>query len=116
MSGRKNVIVPVVTTSAVDISVNYTGTVANKGVTNIQFLDRVSIQVVFTGTPSGEFFLDSSVDGKAWVPLDIDQMAVTAADTLMIDIHDTAMPWMRQRWVAAGGSGTMTVTISAKEV
>lgn len=111
MSGRKNVLLPVKVADAVNIATNQTGSE-----TVIQYMDRVSYQAVFTGTPSGELFIDGSVDGVSWVPLDIDAMAVTAADTLMIDIHDTALVKVRPRWVdgGLGGSGTMTVHISAK--
>lgn len=113
MSGRKNVLGPFHIVTAGDMSGNITSPQ-----TNIQFLDNVGIQFIFTGTPTGNFFVDLSIDGVTWTPIAFSGQpaASGSGDNIYLDINQTSSPLIRTRYVAASGSGSLDVWITSKQV
>lgn len=96
-------------------------------VTNIQWLDNISVQLNFTGTPVGAFYIEVSADhaedenknilvSGTWVPIDLFPVPVAsgAADTILIDLNQLATPWIRVRYARTSGSGTLNGFISGK--
>jgi len=104
-------------------------TTITSAVTNIQFLDNIAIQLNFTGTPTGTFQVQVSVDyaqddqgnvqvAGNWIPVLLPQSPVASgsAGFILIDLNQLASPWIRLVYVPSGGSGTLNAFISAKEL
>jgi hypothetical protein len=98
-------------------------------VTNIEHLDNIALQLHYTGVPVGvfyvEFSLDYDVDNQGvvrnsgtWVPIDFGSpvAAAGAADDIFFDLNQVAGPWIRMRYAATSGSGTLQAFISGKMV
>lgn len=114
-------------TNAADASV----TIVTKA-TGIQYLDNVIFQANFTGTPVGtltvEVSLDYNQDAEGnvlatghWVTVQLTpgtdaSLAVSGANSYVFNITQLGAPWVRLRYTAASGTGTMTAYISAKAV
>ena len=82
-----------------------------------------SIQIVFTGTPTGNFTLEYSNDeGQGdrrlnefssagvvnWTTVSDSAFPVTAAGDVMWDVANVGARWVRVRWIQTGGTGTAT--------
>jgi hypothetical protein len=111
MSGKK-AIKPYNIVPSVSAAASIAGTPSNA-----QYVDRLAYSVAFAGSPNGELFVESSIDGFTWIPLDMDQMLVTAPDTFSIDVQCTGFNSIRLHYVDAGmgGTGTMTAWVTGKE-
>lgn len=83
-----------------------------------------SIQIVFTGTPTGNFTLEYSNDeGQGdrrlnefssagvtnWTTVSDSAFTVTAAGNVMWDVQNVGARWVRVRWIQTGGTGSATV-------
>lgn len=108
---RKNIIPAktLVSAAAISAAADY-----ESSSTNVLSLDRVSYQVVFTGTCAGTLYIDGSVDGTSYVPLDMDAMAINGADTVICDIQVTGLAHLKVRYTHSSGSGTWTVKVAGK--
>lgn len=97
-------------------------------ITNIQYLDNIGLQLVFTGTPTGSFFVDVSIDHSqspptetvtnngTWTPITFTSSPVAsgAAGNIYIDLNQLSAPWLRVRYVRDSGSGTLNAYVAAK--
>jgi len=113
MSGRKSQLPPYPVISAGDMSMNITGPV-----TNIQYLDNVGLQLVFTGTPTGTFFVDLSLDQTNWTPITFSASPVASgsAGNIYLDMNQLSAPYIRVRYVASSGAGSLNAMITSKQV
>lgn len=95
--------------------------------TNVQWLDNVSIQLNFSGTPTGTFSVQGSLDYKAYPLTGVQESAgnwitITtasasgAAGNVLFDLNQLSFPWVRVIYTRSGGSGTLDGFISAKAV
>lgn|SRR5574343_709044 len=97
--------------------------------TNIQFLDNISIQLNFTGTPTGTFSVQGSLDyqqtspfAKAatgnWIDLTLSPSpaASGSASQILLDLNQLSFPWIRVKYTRSSGSGTLNAFISGKAV
>lgn len=93
--------------------------------TNIFLKDNIGYQFNFTGTPTGTFGADVSLDYNQdgngnvlnagnWVPLSFTSAstATGAAGNGILDLNQLSAPWVRGTWVS-GATGTQTVTTVA---
>jgi hypothetical protein len=97
-------------------------------VTNILYLDNVSIQLNFTGTPTGGFAIQGSLDYAVengtptnagnWVPLALtpNPAAAGSAGTILLNLTELSFPWIRVVYTPSSGTGTLDAYISAKQV
>jgi hypothetical protein len=98
-------------------------------VSNIEFYDNIGLLFVYSGTPTGEFFVEGSINhvqdqnGNVttvgnWVPIDLDPSAVAsgAAGEILIDLNQLSFPWLRVRYARSSGTGTLDVYISGKSL
>lgn len=123
MSSRKNNLLkfPIITAGDMSLS-SLTSTV-----TNIQYLDNVCIQLNFTGTPTGTFEVQVSLDHAQdsngnvtvagnWTALTLDPSpsASGSGSTTFIDINQTSAPWIRVVYTKTSGTGTLNAFIGAK--
>jgi hypothetical protein len=107
-----------------------TGTsVLTSAVTSIQNLDNVGLQFSFTGTPTGTFSVEVSVDYSQddkgnvtnvghWVALALSPApaASGAAASIYVDINQISAPWIRAKYTNISGSGTLNGFITAKRL
>jgi hypothetical protein len=123
---NKNVLKPVALVSAGDMSGNITSDAIN-----IQFLDSVSMQLAFTGNPTGTFAVQGSLDYYAspadpdavlvpgtWTSLTLSPVPVAAgsADNILIDMYGLSFPYIRLVYTSTSGSGTLTANVSGKSI
>lgn len=98
-------------------------------VTNIEFLDNIGIQLVFTGTPTGTFAVQLSIDhaqnqqgvvsvAGTWTPITFSSTpaATGAAGSIYLDLNQLSAPWMRVVYTFGSSVGTLNSFISAKQV
>lgn len=116
---------PVVLDNAVNIAIDYAGNPFS-----VEGYDRCSLLIKCTGTmvgtlvvqgsvdyyPNPPQYLNPSVTPADWVDLPLSLVALAGVDQgYMIDFTQTGMPWLRVKYTAAGGAGTLTSVITAKE-
>jgi hypothetical protein len=103
-------------------------------VTNIKYKDSVAIQLKWTGTPTGTFTVDGSLDynpglpqsgappgganNGTWTSLVLSPAPVAsgAAGNILLNLNQLAFPWIRVTYTNASGTGTLTGYISAKSL
>lgn len=98
-------------------------------VTNVQFLDNISIQLNFTGTPTGTFDLQMSddyvqdsqgvvIDAGNWIsiPGSSTASASGSADQIFMDINQVSSPWVRVVYTRASGTGSLDMFVTGKEI
>lgn len=136
MSGRKNNLLNYNTITAGDMSqASLTSTV-----TNIQFLDDIGCQFSWTGSPVGTIAIqvsaDYAQDGMSppnvtnaghWIPLTFTywngsafvtdtSIPTSVGSPVYIDLAFLSAPWIRAVYTKTSGSGTLTASITAKEI
>lgn len=95
----------------------------------VQYQDNVGIQLNWTGTPTGTFTVQVSVDHAQdtlgnvtvagnWVTLTLSASITAAgsADTAYIDLNQLSAPWARVVYTRTSGTGTLNGYITAKGV
>lgn len=98
-------------------------------VTNIQYQDNIGIQLVFTGTPTGTFFVDLSINyyqdqngnvinAGTWTPMSFSTAPAAAgsASDIYLDLNPLSSPWIRTRYVRGSGTGTLNAYLCGKQV
>lgn len=105
---------------ALDLSANFT-----TEVTNVQNLDNIGIQIVWSGTsPLGEFFVETSnnydqrLNTGDWAALGFGatiEIASNSGDHL-ISINQVPFAWLRIRYARTSGIGTTSITSVIKQI
>jgi len=133
MSGRKNNLKSFNNIVDGDMSGDLTS-----DVTDIQWLDDVGLQFVWTGSPVGTFSVQVSADyaqdlnGNVqnpghWISLILtywngsafvtsDSIPTSVGSPIYLDLALLSAPYIRAIYTAESGSGTLTSTITAKMV
>jgi hypothetical protein len=116
MSGRKNVL------TNFKLIDNYNMAIGSliSPATNVQFLDNISISLLFqgAGVGSGSFLIEVSNDGVNYTALDISPaMLVSDPDQMIIiDINQLAESYIRVHYLNGGDSGTLNAIIEGKAI
>jgi hypothetical protein len=82
-------------------------------------LDNIAIQLQWTGTPVGDFFVDARIDEDApWTELDLDPAVVAsgAASDWIMSFGQTPYSELRLRYQSSSGSGALTAWARAKQI
>lgn len=124
MAGNSKNFLPVIQViTAGDMSANVTGPA-----TNISYLDNVAMQLNFTGTPTGTFSVEGSLDHKEYngqivsagnfIPLSLATTPVAsgAAGQILLDLNQLSFPYIRIVYTRTSGAGSLDAYISAKAV
>ena len=93
------------------------GSITQTDPTNIQYMDRVGVQLSWTGTPTGDFTVEVSNDKVVWNELTL-SVAITAAgsaDDAFIDA-ETAARFFRVVYTRTSGTGTLQAHIAGKSI
>lgn len=97
-------------------------------VTDIRYLDNISIQCIFTGTPTGSFALEGSLDyykingavqnTGTWTPITLSSTpaASGSAGNILLDLNQLSFPYIRIVYTKTSGTGTLNVYISGKAI
>lgn len=83
---------------------------------NVPYLDNISVQFNFTGSPNGSFFVDVSLDNINWAELPISPALVTTSSPAVADINQTGFTYIRARFVRVSGTGTLNILLSGKSI
>lgn len=112
MSGRKNVLPPYRSLTAGDLS----QATVTSAPTNIEGYDNVAVQINATGTPTGTFAIEGSVDNALWVPVDLPSPPTLAgADAqILVNMAGLAFPYLRTVYTRTSGTGAADVWVTGK--
>lgn len=80
----------------------------------------VAFEIIWTGTPTGTFTVQSSNLGASdtnWstLPLSATISAAGSADVAFIDVLSTQAKFLRVSYTASGSTGTVNIQVTAKE-
>jgi hypothetical protein len=78
--------------------------------------NNIGLQFVWTGTPTGSFFVDISLNGTDWTPLPLDPapVAAGAAGNNYVELAQSSPEYLRCRYVAGSGTGSLTILVIQK--
>lgn len=99
----------------------------------IEFLDNIAIQLNFSGTPTGTFQVQVSLDynpgtggtvlnAGTWTALNLEDfnqdppVASGSSGSIIIDLNQLSIPYLRVVYVAGSGSGTLNAFAFGKTV
>jgi hypothetical protein len=86
---------------------------------NASNLDNVGLQVTFAGTMVGTITVNCSIDNVNFQPLTFaPALAQPAGSNLsyLISLNQVPFPYIQVSYTNSGGSGTLTVYLSAKDL
>jgi len=125
MAGNsKNFLSPFLTINAQSMGASVTS-----AVTDVRFLDNIGFQVIWTGTPTGSFDVQGSMDyalgsgstvlnAGTWTSIPLSGLVNPAgsASNIPISITEFPFPYIRLVYTRVSGTGTLNAYISAKAV
>ena len=108
------------------VAQSMTGTVTSSAY-DIRNQDNVSIQLNFSGTPTGVFNIQGSVDYQQlvyppnpgnWISLVLSPMPIASgsAGNILLDLNQLSFPYIRVQYVPTSGTGTLDAYVSTKVV
>jgi hypothetical protein len=109
----KNFLAPVRIISAGDMTGSLTSSV-----TNIQCLDNICIQAIYTGTPTGTFSVEGSLDNVNWVALSTapSPNPTGSAGSSLVQYSNQSIVYIRFKYTASSSTGTLNAYISGKAI
>lgn len=122
----KNVLNAFKTVTAGDLSANLTSPV-----TDIRYLDNIAIQLIFTGTPTGTFVVQGSLDymrafseearavnAGTWTTITLGSTlaASGAAGNILVDLNQLSFPYIRVVYTRTSGTGSLDMWVEGKAV
>lgn len=123
MSGRKNTLPAYQIITAGDMS---TASITS-AISNIQYLDNISLQLIWTGSPVGTFAVQGSLDHSqdslgnvtnagTWDGLTLNPApaAIGSAGHILLDLNELSFPWIRVVYTKTSGTGSLTAWIGGK--
>jgi hypothetical protein len=83
---------------------------------DVTYTDNVGFQLSFTGTPTGEFACEGTIDEVNWSTLTFSSppQAVGSADTHLLNINQIPYKKLRVTYTRTSGSGTLNVHVMSK--
>lgn len=111
MGAGKKVLTPYHVVSAGDLSASF-----NSAATNLQYVDRVSYDMNWTGSAVGTIYVQGTTNGTNWANLDINAVVLNnATDLAVADIQTTGLVQVRLAYTRTSGTGTINAYVSYKE-
>ena len=110
---QKAVIKPYAVLTAGDMSGNLT-TLA----TNVESSDNIGYQIVYSGSPTGVFNIEGTIDGLHWTALTFSSQPTTANAPTGTLFNLNQLPYLQTRlsYTATSGSGSLTVYVMSKRL
>lgn len=109
--GAKRIIRPYKMVDAGDMSSDVTSEVVN-----VEYMDNVGIQAVYSGSPVGDLKIEVSQDETNWDELTSVTVNISAAGSSTINLNQVPFAYIRVFYDSTSGSGSLTVTLTAKEI
>lgn len=83
---------------------------------DLQSLPFAALEAIWTGTPTGTFSVDGSLDKVTWYPTNtsVNNPAGSASSTLINIGFPIGFRWLRLSYTNASGVGALTVNGMAK--
>ena len=112
---RKNILEPYTIFDAEEMTGTATITSPSTG---IKYLDNIAIDLSWTGTPTGTFSVEGSLDGSTWNELGFGTSiaAAGAAGDHQIYINQAPFHYIRVQYTNASGDGALSGKLAAKMV
>jgi hypothetical protein len=107
----KNIIKPYKLVDAVSMGADVTSASVD-----VKYSDNIGVQLVFTGTPTGNFYVQGTIDGDTWTALDFGTIpTATGADgDHLLNMNNLPYQKIRIFYDRTSGSGSLTVWVMAK--
>lgn len=107
----KNIIKPYHLMTDGDMSGNLTSDAVD-----VTYTDNVGFQLSFTGTPTGTFSCEGTIDETNWSALSFSStpQAVGSADTHLLNINQIPYKKLRVKYTRTSGTGTLNVYVMSK--
>lgn len=84
---------------------------------DIRYVDNLAVQFNFTGSPSGTFFINGSIDGVNWAPIAITPSLTTSSSPALANLNFLGFAYIQPGYTFTSGSGTLvSVLVSGKMV
>lgn len=93
----------------------------------VKYLDNAAYQIIPTGTPTGEFFVEASVDYDVneagvvtnpghWdtLPLSVALTQTGTAEDILVNLNQLPFTAIRVRYAYTSGAGTADIFLSAR--
>lgn len=83
---------------------------------DVTYTDNVGFQLSFTGTPSGEFACEGTIDEVSWSELTFSStpQATGSADTHLLNVNQIPYKKLRITYTRTSGTGTLNVYVMSK--
>ncbi len=94
-------------------------TVYHSTVFNAAFLDNIGLQVKFIGSMVGTLIVEGSTDNSEFDALTFNPVLTQPSGSnlsYLINLNQVPFPYVRVTYTNASASGTLTVTLSAKDL
>ena len=114
MSGRKSTLATYVTLKNGDMSGNLIS-----ASTDIRWMDNLVLYISYTGTPTGTFSVQVSPDNNSsWYDLLLTPAPVASGSggAMRIALNELPDPYIRLKYTATSGAGSLTTTIAGKMI
>ena len=110
----KSVIAPYHLVNAQSMGANITSSAVN-----VQYLDNIGLEFVWTGSPTGTFAVQASVSGTNYIDLTISNPSLTApagsSGSMLVNLFNLPFVYFRVTYTRTSGTGTLDVWITTKE-
>ena len=87
--------------------------------TDIKTQDNVGYQVIYTGTPTGDFLVQGTINGIDWETLDIGTPGPTAigmGGSFVVSLTQVPYAKLRLAYTASSGMGLLNVWVMVKRL
>lgn len=86
-------------------------------VIDIPFLDNISIEIAWTGTPTGTFKVVGSVSGQNFIPQPISiAPAAGSAGSTMVTFQNQGYQYVALQYIGASSTGILNAWCGGKEI
>lgn len=109
----KNIIKPYKLMDAVTMAAD-----ATSNAVDVKYSDNVGIQLVWTGTPVGNFYVQGTIDDTTWTALDFGSIPTSggAAGDHLLNMNNLPYRKIRVFFDRTSGTGALTAWVMAKTV
>lgn len=73
-------------------------------------MEFITFQFIFTGSPTGTFTVEASLDGSTWTELSLAELtAAGSGGNHLVDLYNVNYQNIRTKYTASSGSGSLDV-------
>lgn len=111
--GRKQVSLPYQLLNGESMGASFTS-----AATNVTYTDVVGYQLKWTGTPTGTFDVEATVDGSNWEALTLSPapQATGGAGGTLISLNQIPYAQVRLKYTRTSGTGSLSAWVMTKTI